>query len=416
MAAWLDHIRAGTATPKQMARDFPWAEAMIGCPHDTVYHAEGDPWTHTCMVVSELESGDGFADLPPERQEILRLAAWFHDIAKPMTTEIVWDEAQQRERVRQPRHAPMGARIAWGALVDAGYDILRARDVHVLVYWHQRPTHLLSQSTSLLRAIEFGHEAHHACWDDLLRFCRADQDGRVCLVKDGADDNLELIRLYLEEQGENVGVDLATTPWPFETDVARRRYLAGPPDGSPFFTPPAPSGSRVIIMSGLPGSGKDTLIAHHFPGLPVVSLDDLRDRMGISPTGNQGQVIQAGLEAARVHLRQGQDFIWNTTGLSQLTRRKIISLGRDYDARVDAISIDIPLETARARNRARPEPVPDAVIDKLARKREPVMPAEVHGLWSVGEGLEMRRIFGGDRAPAPKASQLKEHENEGLEL
>lgn len=106
--SWLNAIIRDTATPDSLARDFPWAEPMIGCPHDPVYHAEGDPWVHTCLVAKALQSGDGFADLPAERREILRLAAWFHDIAKPMTTVIEWDEAQQRDRVRQPGHAPLG--------------------------------------------------------------------------------------------------------------------------------------------------------------------------------------------------------------------------------------------------------------------------------------------------------------------
>ncbi len=396
MTAWLDHILAGPADPDQMARDFPWAAAMIGCPHDAVYHAEGDPWVHTCMVAEALEASDGFQDLPGDRREVLRLAAWFHDIAKPMTTEIIWDEEQQRERVRQPGHASRGARIAWQALVDAGYDLLKARDVHTLVFWHQRPTHLLSQRNTLQRVVELGHELHHANWDDLLRLCRADQDGRICLTRDGADDNLELLRMFIEEANANAGADLLTEPWPFQSDVARRRYLAGDPDDSPFFTPQEPGGSRVIIMSGLPGSGKDTAIAQHFGHMPVISLDALRKEMGISATDNQGRLIQAGIEAARSHLRAGQDFVWNTTGITAQLRQKIIGLSRGYDARVDAVSIDVPASIAISRNRGRKDPLPDAAIEKLARTREPVMAAEVHGLWSVDADLQLRPVFGGD--------------------
>ena len=32
-------------------------------------------------------------------------------------------------------------------------------------------------------------------------------------------------------------------------------------------------------MSGMPGVGKDTWIRRHLPGWPVVSLDDLRQRL-----------------------------------------------------------------------------------------------------------------------------------------
>lgn len=165
---WLDLIKSGAADPDRMAIAFPWAAAMIGCPHDPVYHSEGDPWTHTAMVADALERSEGFADLDATRQEVLRLAVWFHDVAKPMTTVVEWDDALQRTRVRQPGHAPLGAKIAWAALVDAGYDPLIARDVHALVFWHQRPTHMPEQKNMLLRVIEYGHEVRSTSWDDLL--------------------------------------------------------------------------------------------------------------------------------------------------------------------------------------------------------------------------------------------------------
>jgi hypothetical protein len=47
-------------------------------------------------------------------------------------------------------------------------------------------------------------------------------------------------------------------------------------------------------MSGLPGAGKDSYIKKYLPGLPVISLDDIRVSMHIDPTdktGN-GHVIQ----------------------------------------------------------------------------------------------------------------------------
>ncbi|MCW3783025.1 AAA family ATPase [Defluviimonas salinarum] len=391
---WLDHILTGPADPDRLARDFPWAAAMIGCPHDPVYHSEGDPWTHTAMVAAELEAGDGFAGLPEERREILRLAAWFHDVAKPMTTEIVWDEELKRERVRQPGHAPLGAKIAWQALVDAGYDPLRAREIHSLVFWHQRPTHMMDQNNTLSRVIRFGQEVNIACWDDLLRLCAADQAGRISLANDGADLNLEILRMWIEEEARNAGMDLLGEPWRFPSAAARHSFLRGSNTMSPFVAPKDPAGSRMILMSGLPGAGKDTAIARHFPGLPVVSLDDIRADLDIAPTGNQGRVLQAAFEQARVHLRAKQDFVWNATCLSRFARQKITGLARDYDARIEAVSLDVPLTLAKSRNAQRSEPVPDRVIEKLGTKREAIMPDEVHALWTAGPDLNLRPVFG----------------------
>jgi len=39
--SWLETIVSDTASANTLSRDFPWAEAMIGCPHDSAYHSEG---------------------------------------------------------------------------------------------------------------------------------------------------------------------------------------------------------------------------------------------------------------------------------------------------------------------------------------------------------------------------------------
>jgi predicted kinase len=392
--AWIQNIMNGTDTPERMAVDFPWAEKMIGCPHDAVYHAEGDPWTHTCMVVEQLRTSAGFDDLDRIKREILLISAWGHDIAKPMTTECYWDEKQQRDRVSQPGHARLGAEIMWHHLVDAGYDTRKARDVHSMIFWHQRPTHMLDQNNIFRRSIELGAQFHHMNWQDMLRLCRADQDGRICLQPDGGDDNLELLRIYLEDASVNAGADLTTSAFPFASDEARLRFLNSKNNELFVYTPQPAQGSRMILMSGLPGSGKDTAIQTHFPDLPVVSLDDLREEMGIKHGKNQGAVIQKSLEMARKHLRKGEDFVWNATNLSRFARQKIIRLARDYDARIDAVSIDVPLSVAKARNSGRQNPLPDAAIDALANKREPICVTETHALYSVNEHLELERIFG----------------------
>lgn len=395
---WLDTILNGPADPKRLREIFPWAEAMAACPQDSLYHAEGDVWTHTGMVSEQLETSAGFQALPELRRRALRLAAWFHDVAKPRTTEIRWCEVEKRERVRQPYHAPVGAGMAWQALIDAGCDAALARDVHALVFWHQRPTHLLEQKDPLSRVIRFSAETVETTWSDLLRFCRSDQRGRISPnVVEGLLD-LDLVEEMIREDSLNAEADLLEQPWPFATPSARLRAVRGGKDANPWFTPQEPAGSRMILLSGLPGSGKDTLARQVFPGLPVVSLDAIREQLGILPTEDQGRVRQAGIEAARVHLRRGEDFIWNATCVSRSTREKIVGIALDYDAKVEAHSLDIPLAVAQERNRKRPEPVPEGVIARIAAKREPIGADEAHEIWSWDVDQTPRKLLS---APLP---------------
>ena len=65
---------------------YPELKALIGVIQDPSYHAEGDVWIHTLMVVDEmakLESGNDSLDLK------LFYAALCHDFGKPYTTKII---------------------------------------------------------------------------------------------------------------------------------------------------------------------------------------------------------------------------------------------------------------------------------------------------------------------------------------
>jgi hypothetical protein len=75
---WIDMARRG-AGRTEMAGVFPWFQAMDACAHDPVHHAEGSPWEHTARVVEALEADPTFRAMRPERQEVLRVAAWSHD-------------------------------------------------------------------------------------------------------------------------------------------------------------------------------------------------------------------------------------------------------------------------------------------------------------------------------------------------
>lgn len=387
MMSWIDLARQG-ADRTEMARVFPWFGEMDACPHDPVHHAEGSPWEHTARVVEALEADPAFQAMRPERQEVLRVSAWAHDIGKPATTVI--EEEGGRVRVRQPGHAALGARMIWQHLIDAGEPVRFARDVHALVAWHMRPSHMIDEGPerTLNRAIRFSVEAGEGGWTELLALCEADQHGRVSLS--GADKllPLRLLRLALEEAQEAHRTDLLAGPWPFGSPAARLRFMRGGVTASPWYTPPEPTGSRVLLMSGLPGAGKDSWLRENRPDLPVISLDRIRDQLGIGPTDNQGAVLQAGFEAARAHLRAGRDFAWNATCLSRKTREKITRLAGDYGAQITIVSLDVPLSTAIIRNRKRENALPDAALHRLAERRDPPLPDEAERIVSVdAEGL-----------------------------
>ena len=343
-------------------RTFPYAEAMRFCIQDPVHHGEGDCWTHIKMVMDALKSDD----------RALRLTVLYHDVAKPATRIVEYDAVQGREVVRHPHHARLGAATAW-------YDLWLAEeplDIRLAVYnlcrWHQRVFHIW-KSDDMVRAVL--SYASVADWRQLIQFARADNAGRICANPQQGSDNLDLLAMLMDDPTWLPGGRRLNDGQFFQTDHDRIFYFEKE-NRAPWYRAQEPVGSRVIVLSGLPGVGKDTHA--QTTGLPMISLDAIREQLRIAPTDNQGQVIQAAFEQARVYLRDKKPFVWNAQCVTQMARDKIIRLCRNYDAHVSIHAFDRSLATIQQQMRQRERQVPLAVIMAAARRWEPPSLLEAH--------------------------------------
>ena len=137
---------------------------------------------------------------------------------------------------------------------------------------------------------------------------------------------------------------------------------------------------EVVLMSGLPGAGKDSYIKRNFKNMPVISLDSLREKMKIAPddkSGN-GQVIQAAKEDARVMLRAKKGFVWNATNTTRQMRAQLIEFFMSYNAAVKIVYVEAPYHLLHKQNKNREADVPQSVLEKLIRKLEIPAPWEAH--------------------------------------
>lgn len=127
----------------------------------------------------------------------------------------------------------------------------------------------------------------------------------------------------------------------------------------------------MILLSGLPGTGKDTWIREHGTQLPIVSLDDLRRKMDVSPTDGQGRVAQAAQEQAKAYLRARQPFLRNATHLMETLRGKLIGMFEDYGAAVRIVYLETDWQENLRRNAERANAVPERVIENMLSKLVP---------------------------------------------
>ncbi|EEF62194.1 AAA family ATPase [Pedosphaera parvula] len=371
MKTWRDIINATNAQIITWAEKQSWAAAMAACGQDSKWHAEGDVWTHTKMVWDEVAKLAEYRALDRLSQLKLLFTALLHDCGKPATTEIDPDSG----RTRSPKHSIVGAALARKVLRDLQVDLNTREEIVHLVRYHGRPPYLLEKGHEVQEVISLSWLLNNRL---LYLFSIADTRGRKAEETSRPEEKLHFWKIIAEEN------QCFERAYSFANDHARflfyRKELS-----SLHYIPREDYKCTATLMSGLPGSGKDTWLQKHKPGLPVVALDQIREDLDIDATENQGKVIQAAREEVRGHLRAGRDFAFNATNTMQQTRKRWIDLFADYGARIEIVYIEPTISNILERNRRREQRVPEKVIHHLLEKLEPPQITECHGLTLVGE-------------------------------
>lgn len=331
---------------------------MSRTEQNPAFHAEGDVWTHTKMVCEALVNLDSFRELSEEKQQAVFLAALLHDIGKIPTTR--WED----DKWTSPNHTLVGSKMArqflWQELGLCGApEKQQLREtVCNLIRYHSFPPHAIDDpegKRKLLAIAANGQNCPRFTVELLCILSRADALGRECSDK---PHMLEQITLCEELARENGCYD---APYPFPSAHTRYAYLAGrdiPAEVELYDD----TWGEVILMSGLPGTGKDTWIKENCPDLPMISLDEIRREMKISPTDNQSKVVEIARERARELLRKQQPFVWNATNLSPMVRAKQINLFTQYHASTRIIYLETNWNEQLRRNSNRAEVVPEQAI------------------------------------------------------
>lgn len=350
----------------------PILSGLSGVRQNPAYHGEGDALTHTMLVMDELRGLPGFAAMSEPDQETMLLSAALHDIGKKVCTKL------ENGQWTSPHHSGTGASIARELLMSR-FDLggtpeamARREAVCALIRWHMRPVYALSSPNPGRMARQMaamGELAPFFTLERLAMLAEADNRGRVC---DDLRARLEDIALFVQLADEE---RCLSGPFAYPDAASRYADLSGRNvlPGQPVYDD---TWGSVTMMSGLPGTGKDTYISQHFPDLPMLSLDNLRRELRVSPAGQQGAVIQLAKERARQHLRRRQPFVLNATSLSPMIRRQWIELFHQYGASVRIIYLETGWAERERRNAARQDRVPDAAMENMLRSLTPPTLAE----------------------------------------
>ena len=352
----------------KIKRRFDWVRAMQGVPQDPIHHAEGDVEIHTRMVLEALQELDEFKALQEQEQHILRAAALLHDVEKRSTTATEADG-----RITSHGHAKKGELTSRRILyTDIPTPFTIREQIAKLVRYHGLPLWVFDKADPRKAVIQASLEVDTHL---LTLLAKADVLGRTCADKDDLLYRIELFRELCREH------NCYGKPRAFANEFSRFFFLQRE-EVAPDFMAYNDSKFEVILLSALPGSGKDMYINFHLHNWPVISLDDLRQEMKIKPTdkAGNGKVIQRAKEKAKEHMRLHKSFVWNATNITRQMRKQLIDLFLSYGAFVKIIYIEVPYQLLQEQNKNREQVVPADALVRMIYKWEIPGVSEAHAV------------------------------------
>jgi predicted kinase len=293
-----------------------------------------------------------------------------------------------------------GQPIDWLTLTDLSVSRGHSRAGEILarrVLWQQGVNPLLRERVAaLVRChmwppffIQRGDYVHNAAamsvisrCNDLALLCRADARGRS---GPDPDEALAAIDVFEQTCAEYECLD---RPFPFSNAHSRFLFFRRP-GRNPLHAAHDDTRGTVTVLSGLPASGKTYWREQHPEYGPAICLDDIRAEL-VREHGRRahGRATAIAYQRARAQLREGRDFVWDSTNISRAVRSRILSLAADYNARTRIVALEVSPAVLEARNAARDihDRVPaDGIASMLSRWEFPDL-TEAHEIVIVDAG------------------------------
>ena len=132
-----------------------------------------------------------------------------------------------------------------------------------------------------------------------------------------------------------------------------------------------PRGALVLLI-GASGAGKSTFAASHFPRTHVLSSDEMRAIVADDP--NDQSATQGAFQllhtALALRLAGRRTTVVDATNVERPWREQLLAIARRAGRPAIAVILALPLEVLLARNEARPDPRPAAVVRRQHRRLE----------------------------------------------
>ncbi|ASP39058.1 hypothetical protein CHH28_10370 [Bacterioplanes sanyensis] len=407
LSQWFERLADGQHTNlleaiEVLSDDLPWLRRLADTPQDPQWHAEGNVFIHTQMVLDELYKILPTKAFTREETLLLVLAVILHDIAKPEATRN--KEINGIDRVVASGHEELG--MAYLAPRVAHWPLPHRVKKHLLglVGAHQKPKLLVVKDCARHDYFNLARQAplHLFYYLEL-----ADMRGRICDDLSAQVELLELFKLYAKDFGfwrsdvEDVWLKQAEQALPMHNDKAKNYLsqhsllcfsqgkISQAEEGIAMGFGQRDSHGHLEILVGISGSGKSSWISKHRADCQAISLDELRQEINgdRQDQSNFGSIIREAKKRLKAALANGQHVIWDATSLRLDFRTPLVDIALAYKAKVSLICFWVPLQQLQQQNASRQYSVPNEVLQKQLYSWQWPLPSEAHELIYVdGDG------------------------------
>ncbi len=351
---------------------FPLLLEFKNTIQDPGWHAEGDVYIHTDMVLTELYNifdKKEFVPTPDQRQ-ILILSAILHDIAKPITTYT----CEETGRVKASGHEVKGRNYLVFKLLELDLPKYSYLQVLNLVGYHQKPKLLVIKNLPKADYISLNAEVE----PELIYWLEiADLRGRI---SDDIDEQIMYLDEYLKiskEINSDFTFHLSDIPASLSSDLKKYseavgRYLMKQnicttleSAYSKLYEHSRKPYGNTVILCGISGTGKSTFIKNNYSDYTVISMDDIRGRLSNRrDQSKNAEVAIIAKELLKDALRNKKNVVWDATNTRKEFREQLYDLAHRYNS-LTTLEVLLDKETnIRRKNKDREYDVPETVISK----------------------------------------------------
>jgi predicted kinase len=352
--------RAGVPDWSRLCEALPRLRKLERCLLDAEAYGANNAACHTQGVLSWLVSSPGWAALPgPERPAVF-LAALLLNLGRLRAERSAGNpRAVARGHVH---HSAIEARLA---LWEIGLEPALREQVCALIELHRVPLLLGERADAQRRVISLSVRTR--C-DQLALVAEAELRRRPGPEQVRLLDNIDIFQELCADW------EVADRPWVFPSEHDRFLFFRDN-ERHPDARSVDSTRGELVLMCGLPASGKDHWIRNHLNGAPVIE-----PYRATEERNTDTEELYSPLLRAQRLLQKGERVVWNAPNLDRDRRAFIVQGAHDVGARVRIVYTEVSIRDLWFNNRSREHRFTEAAMCELLER------------WQVPDATEAHRV------------------------